>query len=78
MRISGCTVHLVDAGLDSGPIVVQRAVAVEDGDDEAALAARILVEEHQAYAQALNRLLTERWEVADGRLNFLGGRSSAK
>lgn len=73
VRIAGCTVHLVDAGLDSGPIVVQRAVPVEDGDDEAALAARILAEEHQAYAQALRRLLTERWKVDDGRLVFLSG-----
>lgn len=78
VRISGCTVHLVDAGLDSGPIVVQRAVAVEDGDDETALAARILVEEHQAYAQALHRLLTERWEIDGGRLRFLAGPLPAK
>jgi phosphoribosylglycinamide formyltransferase-1 len=70
VRISGCTVHLVDAGLDSGPIVVQRAVPVEDGDDEDALAARILAEEHRAYPQALGRLLTEPWEVASGRLRF--------
>ena len=73
VRISGCTVHLVDAGLDSGPIVVQRAVPVEDDDDEAALAARILVEEHLAYAQALRRLLTERWEMDGKRLCFLPG-----
>ena len=70
MRISGCTVHLVDAGLDSGPIVLQRAVAVEDGDDEAALAARILEQEHLAYPQALRRLLVERWEVDGKRLCF--------
>ncbi|MEO7651035.1 MAG: phosphoribosylglycinamide formyltransferase [Bryobacteraceae bacterium] len=70
VRVSGCTVHLVDAGLDSGPIVEQRAVAVSDGDDETALAARILVEEHRAYPRALRRLLTERWSVADGRLSF--------
>ena len=70
VRISGCTVHLVDAGLDSGPIVVQRAVPVEDGDDEAALAARILEQEHLAYPQALRRLLTEDWEVDGNRLCF--------
>ena len=70
VRISGCTVHLVDAGLDSGPIVLQRAVAVEDGDDEAALAARILEQEHLAYPQALRRLLVERWEVHGKRLCF--------
>ena len=73
MRVSGCTVHLVDGGLDSGPIVVQRAVPVEDGDDEETLAARILVEEHRAYAEALRRLLTERWIVDGRRLRFVGG-----
>lgn len=73
VRISGCTVHLVDGGLDSGPIVVQRAVPVEDGDDEETLAARILVEEHRAYAEALRRLLTERWLVDGRRLRFMGG-----
>ena len=71
VRISGCTVHLVDSGLDSGPIVVQRAVPVEDGDDEASLAARILQQEHLAYVQALRRLLTEPWSVAGRRIHFL-------
>jgi phosphoribosylglycinamide formyltransferase-1 len=70
VRVSGCTVHLVDEGLDSGPIVVQRAVPVVDGDDEAALAARILVEEHRAYPEALRRLLVERWTIAGRRLVF--------
>lgn len=78
VRISGCTVHLVDAGLDSGPIVVQRAVPVEDGDDEASLAARILVAEHLAYPEALRRVLTEGWQVEGKRLCFKApGRSSS-
>jgi len=67
VRVSGCTVHLVDAGLDSGPIVVQRAVPVLDEDDPARLAERILEQEHLAYPEALRRLLEERWEVVDGR-----------
>ena len=66
VRIAGCTVHLVDEGLDSGPIVEQRAVPVRDDDGVEALAARILEQEHQAYPAALARLLTERWQV-DGR-----------
>lgn len=70
VRVSGCTVHLVDEGLDSGPIVVQRAVPVLDGDDEAALAARILEQEHRAYPEALRRLLTESWEIRGRRLVF--------
>ena len=70
VKVSGCTVHLVDEGLDSGPIVVQRAVPVLDGDDEAALAARILVEEHRAYAEAVRRLLSEPWRIEGRRLVF--------
>lgn len=70
VRISGCTVHLVDAGLDSGPIVWQRWVPVLDGDDEAALAARILVEEHLAYPEALAALLTRPWRIEGRRVVF--------
>lgn len=70
VKVSGCTVHLVDEGLDSGPIVVQRAVPVEDSDDENALAARILAEEHRAYPEAMRRLLGERWRVEERRLVF--------
>ena len=70
VRVSGCTVHLVDEGLDSGPIVVQRAVPVLDGDTPATLAARILEQEHQAYPEALRRLLTEPWRVEGRRLVF--------
>src|SRR5262249_4249790 len=71
VRVSGCTVHLVDEGLDSGPIVVQRAVPVEDDDTPETLAARILAEEPRAYPEALRRLLTEPWEVDGRRLRFL-------
>ena len=71
VKVSGCTVHLVDEGLDSGPIVVQSAVPVADDDDEASLAARILEQEHRAYPQALGRLLREPWEVRGRRLVFL-------
>ena len=71
VKVSGCTVHLVDAGLDSGPIVVQRAVAVEVGDDVHRLAERILREEHRAYPEALRRLLTTAWRVEGRRCVFL-------
>lgn len=56
VRISGCTVHLVDENLDAGPILVQRAVEVRDDDDAETLSARILVEEHIAYVDALIKL----------------------
>ena len=70
VKVSGCTVHLVDDGLDSGPIVVQRTVPVLDEDTPHTLAARILEAEHQAYPEALRRLLTEPWRVEGRRLLF--------
>lgn len=71
VRVSGCTVHLVDAELDSGPIVVQRPVEVADGDTAESLAARILTQEHRAYPEALRRLLTEAWRI-EGRSVVFG------
>ncbi len=71
VKITGCTVHLVDETLDQGPIVVQRAVPVRDDDTADSLASRILAEEHKAYAEALGLLLTERWEVRGRRVVFL-------
>jgi phosphoribosylglycinamide formyltransferase-1 len=70
VKVSGCTVHFVDEDLDHGPIVVQRAVPVRDGDNAASLSARILAEEHKAYPEALKRLLTERWRVRGRRVVF--------
>jgi phosphoribosylglycinamide formyltransferase 1 len=54
---SGCTVHLVDEGTDTGPIVLQKRVAIEPGDTETALSARILEQEHEAYPEAIVRIL---------------------
>jgi phosphoribosylglycinamide formyltransferase-1 len=70
VKVSGCTVHLVDEGLDSGPIVVQHTVPVRDGDTAESLSARILAEEHKAYPEALNLLLSERWNIVGRRLVF--------
>jgi phosphoribosylglycinamide formyltransferase-1 len=53
VKFSGCTVHFVDDTLDGGPIITQRVVSVLDTDNEEALAARILLEEHKAYPEAL-------------------------
>ncbi len=53
---SGCTVHLVDEGLDSGPIILQREVELRPEDDAESLSARILEQEHIAYVEALKRL----------------------
>ncbi len=68
VKVSGVTVHLVTAELDAGPIIVQRAVPVLEGDTEDTLAARILVEEHQAYPEAVQRLLDGGWTVEGRRL----------
>jgi len=64
-RFSGCTVHFVDEGTDTGPVVVQAVVPVLPGDDERSLAARVLVEEHRIYPQAIQ------W-FAQGRLSVEG------
>jgi phosphoribosylglycinamide formyltransferase-1 len=56
-RESGCTVHFVDEGVDSGPIVIQRRVAILPGDGEESLSARILEQEHLAYPEAIRRVL---------------------
>ena len=53
VKVSGCTIHFVDEGMDSGPIILQTAVPVEQDDDEDTLAARVLVEEHKLYPRAI-------------------------
>ena len=67
VRVSGATVHLVASELDSGPIVLQAAVPVLDADTVETLAARILVEEHRLYPEAIRIVLEGRWEVRGRR-----------
>ena len=71
VKVAGATVHFVDAGVDTGPIVLQSAVPILHDDTEDTLAARILVEEHRLYPEAI-RL------YAEGRLLVAGRRVSAK
>lgn len=66
VKMSGATVHLVTAELDGGPIVIQAAVPVEEGDSVHSLSARILVQEHRIYPDAINRVLSGDWRL-DGR-----------
>jgi phosphoribosylglycinamide formyltransferase-1 len=66
VRVSGVTVHFVTSELDNGPIVLQRAVPVLDGDTPETLAARILVEEHAIYPEAVGLVLAGGWRI-DGR-----------
>jgi phosphoribosylglycinamide formyltransferase 1 len=66
VKIAGATVHFVTAELDAGPIVLQAAVPVEEGDTAETLSARILVEEHRIYPAAIARVLAGGWRI-DGR-----------
>jgi phosphoribosylglycinamide formyltransferase-1 len=68
VKVSGCTVHFVDEELDHGAIIVQKTVAVRDGDDEHTLAARILEQEHIAYTEAIKIVLEGKFEVSGRRL----------
>jgi phosphoribosylglycinamide formyltransferase-1 len=72
VKVSGATVHLVDEGLDSGPIVLQEAVAVESTDSPDALAARILEVEHRIYPRAVRAILEGRCRV-EGRRAIVEG-----
>ncbi len=63
VKITGCTVHLVDEHLDAGPIILQSAVPVQDNDDEETLSARILKQEHILYPKALSLVCEGRVEV---------------
>jgi len=68
VKVSGCTVHLVDEQLDHGAIVVQRTVPVLDTDDEHTLAARILEQEHIAYTEAINIVVEGKFAVVGRRV----------
>ena len=70
VKIAGCTVHFVDEELDHGPIIVQKAVPVLDGDDEHTLAERILEQEHIAYSEAINLVLNQELEIVGRRFTF--------
>ena len=66
VKVSGATVHMVTRELDGGPIVLQAAVPVEDGDTVETLSARILEQEHRLYPQAVQMILDGAWQL-DGR-----------
>jgi phosphoribosylglycinamide formyltransferase 1 len=70
VKVAGCTVHFVDEGVDTGPIVVQRTVEVKETDAPEDLAARILEQEHRAYVEAVRRLCTEEWTIEGRRVKF--------
>jgi phosphoribosylglycinamide formyltransferase 1 len=68
VKVAGCTVHFVDEELDHGAIIVQKAVAVLDSDDEHTLAARILEQEHIAYSEAIRIVLEGKFEISGRRM----------
>lgn len=72
VRYSGCSVHFVDKGVDTGPIIIQRVVPVHDDDDEDKLSARILKEEHVAYPEAVRLFAEGKLRIEGRRVIILG------
>jgi len=72
-RFSGCTVHLVDTGVDTGPIIIQAAVPVLDGDSEESLSRRILKQEHRIFPKAIQLYAEGRIRVKGRRVFIDGG-----
>src|ERR1700730_6572511 len=68
VKVSGCTVHLVDEELDHGAILIQKTVSVLDTDNERTLAARILEQEHLAYTEAINFVLEGNYKISGRKL----------
>jgi phosphoribosylglycinamide formyltransferase-1 len=68
VKISGCTVHFVDENLDAGPIVAQAVVPVRDDDTAETLSARILVEEHRIYTEAVRLVLSGQYRIEGRRV----------
>jgi phosphoribosylglycinamide formyltransferase-1 len=71
VKVSGCTVHFVDADLDHGAIILQKVVPVLDGDDDHTLAARILEQEHVAYSEAIRMVLEGQYTICGRRVVML-------
>lgn len=71
VKFTGCTVHFVDAGVDTGAIINQKIIAIEDGDTLGSMMEKLHAQEHIAYPEAL------RW-IAEGRINFEGRRITLK
>jgi phosphoribosylglycinamide formyltransferase 1 len=72
VKIAGCTIHFVDGGIDTGPIIAQAAVLVHDDDDDEALRARILSEEHRLLPGVVRAIAERRVILEDRRVRILG------
>jgi len=77
VKFSGCTVHFVDEGMDTGPIIIQAVVPVLDGDSEDTLAARILKQEHKIFSRAIQLYAEGRLAVQGRRVVISGGRAES-
>ncbi|MCX7592132.1 MAG: phosphoribosylglycinamide formyltransferase, partial [Kiritimatiellae bacterium] len=75
VKVTGCTVHFVDEGMDTGPIIVQRPVPVLEDDTPESLHARIQVEEHKALPEALHLLATGRIIIEGRRVRIISSQS---
>ena len=71
VKFTGCTVHFVDEGMDTGPIILQAVVQVHDDDTEESLSNRILREEHRIYTEAISFFEQERLVIEDRRVKIL-------
>ena len=78
VKVSGATVHFVTAELDAGPIIVQAAVPVLDGDTADSLANRILLEEHRLYPEAIQIVLDGGWSLGGRRFVPAGAREDRR
>jgi phosphoribosylglycinamide formyltransferase 1 len=75
VKFSGCTVHLVDENLDAGPILAQAEVPVRDDDTDETLSARILIEEHRLYTEAVRLILSGKYRIEGRRVIALASKS---
>jgi phosphoribosylglycinamide formyltransferase-1 len=66
-KVTGCTVHFVDEAVDHGVIILQKTVAIHDDDTVETLSERVLEQEHQAYAEAIARVLSDDYAIHDRR-----------
>lgn len=71
VKVTGCTVHFVDGGMDTGPVILQKTVPVYDNDTEDTLSARILEQEHIAYSEALSLYAAGRLKVSGRKVEVV-------
>jgi len=71
VKVAGCTIHFVDDGVDSGPVIIQRCVPVLEGDDEDTLSGRILAEEHLALPEAVRLFCEDRLRIEGRKVSIL-------